>query len=225
MPEATHPEGMSREDIHDWLRTHFPRYEKTMRLEETGGGRARVRYLVTDQHLRPGGTVMGPILMLVADVAMYAALIGMDRRTTAAFTSNLNISFLHRPAPRDLIGEAEEQEGKVEDDEQRTQAQVKQRAPHAAAASGQKKARELAGVDRFAGADEGVPPPEVDLRLPEVTGLRNIGIQAGGVLAARQGVEDENAIRLGLVEGAPRLVGDLDAGQAPPFPEGEGILR
>lgn len=107
MPEVTNAEGMSREAIHDWLRTHFPRYERTMRLEETGGGRARVRYLITEQHLRPGGTVMGPILMMVADVAMYAALISMDRRTTAAFTSNLNISFLHRPAPRDLIGEAE----------------------------------------------------------------------------------------------------------------------
>jgi uncharacterized protein (TIGR00369 family) len=107
MPEDTNTEGLSREEIHDWLRTHFPRYESTMRLEEAGGGRARVRYLVTDQHLRPGGTVMGPILMLVADTAMYAALISLDRRTTAAFTSNLNISFLQRPAPRDLIGEAE----------------------------------------------------------------------------------------------------------------------
>jgi uncharacterized protein (TIGR00369 family) len=107
MPEVTNAQGMSREAIHDWLRTHFSRYESTMRLAEAGDGRARVRYLITEQHLRPGGTVMGPILMLVADVAMYAALISLDRRTTAAFTSNLNISFLQRPAPRDLIGEAE----------------------------------------------------------------------------------------------------------------------
>lgn len=107
MPEDTTAEGMSREAIHDWLRTHFPRYERTMRLEAAGGGRARVRYLITEQHLRPGGTVMGPTMMLVADVAMYAALIGLDRRATAAVTSNLNISFLHRPEPRDLIGEGE----------------------------------------------------------------------------------------------------------------------
>ncbi len=100
-------DGMTREEIDEWLRTHFPGYERTMRLESVDRGRARVRYLVSDRHLRPGGTVMGPIMMLVADVAMYAALIGADRSTTAAVTSNLNISFLNRPAPRDLIGEGE----------------------------------------------------------------------------------------------------------------------
>jgi uncharacterized protein (TIGR00369 family) len=99
--------GMTREETDEWLRKHFPGYERTMRLESVDPGRARVRYLVSDRHLRPGGTVMGPIMMLVADVAMYAALIGADRSTTSAVTSNLNISFLHRPAPRDLIGEGE----------------------------------------------------------------------------------------------------------------------
>jgi len=100
-------EGMSRAEIGDWLRSHFPRFDQTMALEAIAPGRATVRYRIGDGHLRPGGTVMGPAMMLLADTAMYAALLGADRRATGAVTSNLNISFLRRPSPRDLIAEAE----------------------------------------------------------------------------------------------------------------------
>ncbi len=100
-------EGMSGAEIGDWLRSHFPRFDQTMALEAIAPGRATVRYRIGDSHLRPGGTVMGPAMMLLADTAMYAALLGADRRATGAVTSNLNISFLRRPSPRDLIAEAE----------------------------------------------------------------------------------------------------------------------
>jgi uncharacterized protein (TIGR00369 family) len=100
-------DGMTGAEIGDWLRSHFPRFDQTMALEAIAPGRATVRYRVGEIHLRPGGTVMGPAMMLLADTAMYAALLGADRRATAAVTSNLNISFLRRPSPRDLIAEAE----------------------------------------------------------------------------------------------------------------------
>jgi uncharacterized protein (TIGR00369 family) len=100
-------DGMTGAEIGDWLWSHFPRFDQTMALEAIAPGRATVRYRVGEIHLRPGGTVMGPAMMLLADTAMYAALLGADRRATAAVTSNLNISFLRRPSPRDLIAEAE----------------------------------------------------------------------------------------------------------------------
>jgi uncharacterized protein (TIGR00369 family) len=100
-------EGMSSAEIGEWLRAHFPRFDRLMVLETIAPGRATVRYRIGDEQLRPGGTVMGPAMMLLADTAMYAALLGADRRARAAVTSNLNISFLRRPSPRDLIAEAE----------------------------------------------------------------------------------------------------------------------
>jgi uncharacterized protein (TIGR00369 family) len=99
--------GMTGEQIADWLRSHFADFDRLLALEELAAGRARVRYRIGERQLRPGGTVMGPALMLLADTAMYAALLAADRSATDAVTSQLNISFLQRPLPRDLIAEAE----------------------------------------------------------------------------------------------------------------------
>ena len=54
--------------------------------------------------LRPGGTVSGPVLMTLADVAMYAALLGELGLVALAVTSNLSINFLRKPsADKDLV--------------------------------------------------------------------------------------------------------------------------
>lgn len=53
--------------------------------------------------LRPGGTVSGPTMMALADFAMYAAVMARLGRLEMAVTQNLNINFLKRPAPADLI--------------------------------------------------------------------------------------------------------------------------
>ena len=100
-------DGMSSVEIADWLRSHFPDFDRLMALEAIAPGRATVRYRIGQRQLRPGGTVMGPAMMLLADTAMYAALLGADRRATRAVTSQLNISFLRRPPPRDLLADAE----------------------------------------------------------------------------------------------------------------------
>lgn len=64
----------------------------------------RMRY--DDSQLRPGGTLSGPTLMALADAAMYAAVMARLGRLEMAVTQNLNINFLNRPAPRDLLAEA-----------------------------------------------------------------------------------------------------------------------
>ena len=75
-------------------------------IESLGGRSARARFRVGKQHLRPGDTVSGPTLMALADVAMYAALLGEIGLVPLAVTTNLNINFLRKPAQRDVIGEA-----------------------------------------------------------------------------------------------------------------------
>lgn len=56
--------------------------------------------------VRPGGTLSGPTLMALADAAMYAVVLGRLGCVEMAVTSNLNINFLARPAPADLLAEA-----------------------------------------------------------------------------------------------------------------------
>ena len=56
--------------------------------------------------VRPGGTLSGPTIMALADAAMYAVVLGRLGRVEMAVTSNLNINFLVKPRPVDLLAEA-----------------------------------------------------------------------------------------------------------------------
>jgi len=52
---------------------------------------------------RPGGTLSGPAMMTLADIGIYIGFMSMTGLELMAVTSNLNISFLARPAPGDLF--------------------------------------------------------------------------------------------------------------------------
>ncbi|MCI4663852.1 MAG: PaaI family thioesterase [Neomegalonema sp.] len=84
----------------------FPQVRGEIRIDGLEPMAARMRLLVSDQHLRPGGTVSGPALFMAADVAFYVAVLGMIGRQPLAVTSNLNITFMRRPQPTDVIAEA-----------------------------------------------------------------------------------------------------------------------
>lgn len=81
--------------------------ETGLKVEAAGDNRARVRYPFRPSMVRPGGTVSGPTMMGLADSAMYAAILARLGRIEMAVTQNLNINFLSKPEPCDLIGEAE----------------------------------------------------------------------------------------------------------------------
>jgi uncharacterized protein (TIGR00369 family) len=70
-------------------------------------GRAVLRLPHHADLLRPGGTISGPALMALADVAMWAALLSLTGGRDDSLTSSLNITFLRRPAPRAVIAEAQ----------------------------------------------------------------------------------------------------------------------
>ena len=76
-----------------------------LQIEEIREGYSRIRIPFQEKSIRPGGTVSGPIMMTAGDTAMYAAILGTLGKVSMAVTSNLNINFLQRPDPCDLIAE------------------------------------------------------------------------------------------------------------------------
>lgn len=57
--------------------------------------------------LRPGGTVSGPTLMALADLAMYVMLLSAIGPVGLAVTTNLNINFLRKGQPgQDVVAAA-----------------------------------------------------------------------------------------------------------------------
>jgi len=97
---------MSAEELEQFLYSHFPGDEhQAFTVERVEEMFAQVRMRDDRRHLRPGGTISGPSLMMLSDTAMYMALLGMIGPVSLAVTTNLNINFLRKPAQTDVIAE------------------------------------------------------------------------------------------------------------------------
>jgi uncharacterized protein (TIGR00369 family) len=93
-------------EIADFLDEVFPQARGMFVIEEAGALHARVRMPVSEQHLRPGGTVSGPSMFWLADCAFYVAVLASIGREAQAVTTNMNINFMRRPAPAEMVAEA-----------------------------------------------------------------------------------------------------------------------
>ncbi len=101
---------MTRDEIENFLATEFPQIEESgvnIVVEAVEGKHVRLRLPYDPQHLRPGGTLSGPSQMALADLAVYVAVIAAIGPVVGAVTTSLNANFLRRPAPKDLIAEAQ----------------------------------------------------------------------------------------------------------------------
>jgi uncharacterized protein (TIGR00369 family) len=96
------------EQLTAYLAKEFPQMGlgKNFTIEAVGPFTARLRLHYRSDHLRPGGTLSGPTIFALADVALYVAILAQLGPVKLAVTTNLNINFLRKPGPRDLIGEA-----------------------------------------------------------------------------------------------------------------------
>ncbi|MBX9455773.1 MAG: PaaI family thioesterase [Rhizobium sp.] len=95
------------EEIEDFLAREFPQINAGGRVftcVSVAPGTATLRLHPDESHLRPGGTVSGPALFALADVAAYVALLAHIGPVPLALTTQLNINFLNRADPVPLDG-------------------------------------------------------------------------------------------------------------------------
>lgn len=91
-----------KQQLEQFFRDEFPQANFT--IEAVGEQGATIRKKIGFEHLRPGGTVSGPLLMEVADAALYVAILGEIGVVAMAVTTNLNINFLSKPAAdKDIV--------------------------------------------------------------------------------------------------------------------------
>jgi uncharacterized protein (TIGR00369 family) len=96
---------MDADALNRFLETDFPQIHtdgKVFDVEMVGPGMVVMRLVPNDRHLRPGGTVSGPTLFALADVAAYCVVLAHIGPVALAVTTNLNINFLRKPAPGPL---------------------------------------------------------------------------------------------------------------------------
>jgi uncharacterized protein (TIGR00369 family) len=93
--------------LHDFMQGAFPQVADDFVVERLGADGLTVRMAIADRHLRPGGTVSGPSMFALADVAIYLAVLSRLGPVALAVTTNCSIDFLRKPeAGRHLLAEA-----------------------------------------------------------------------------------------------------------------------
>ncbi|RAU44553.1 MULTISPECIES: PaaI family thioesterase [unclassified Pseudomonas] len=96
----------SKDEIAAFIAREFP--QTRIVVEDVGEQSATVSQAIDHSDLRPGGTVSGPTLMAVADVALYVAVLGAIGIVPLAVTTSLTINFLRKPqAERRIIAECQ----------------------------------------------------------------------------------------------------------------------
>ncbi len=100
---------LTRKELMDLLGAEFPQIFNSRSgydIEKVWHGGCKVRRRFSRNSLRPGGTLSGATMMELADFAVYVAVLAAVGWVPLAVTTNLNINFLKKPKPRDLIADA-----------------------------------------------------------------------------------------------------------------------
>lgn len=100
---------MTVAEVEAYLDEVFPQIHyggRTYVIEAVGPMTARMRCDYHERHLRPGGTISGPTMMALADLALYVAILAQIGPVGLAVTTSLSYNFLRKPGQTALIAEA-----------------------------------------------------------------------------------------------------------------------
>jgi uncharacterized protein (TIGR00369 family) len=97
---------MTKNNFTDFLEKEFPQVSKNFKILDTSENNFSMLMKITSEHLRPGGTVSGPTMFLLADVTFYLATLNIIGPKSLTVTTNCSINFLRKPNEKDLISKA-----------------------------------------------------------------------------------------------------------------------
>ena len=96
----------SKTSMLSFLEEVFPQVNGKIEILNLTESSSSVKLRVAESDLRPGGTVSGPSMFLLADVTFYIAVLVAIGKQPLAVTTNCSINFMRKPNPNDLIADA-----------------------------------------------------------------------------------------------------------------------
>ena len=97
---------MTKEELNDFLEKEFPQVNKNLEILKVSDKKFSMLMHIFSEHLRPGATVSGPTMFLLADVTFYLATLSVIGPKSLTVTTNCSINFLRKPTEKNLISEA-----------------------------------------------------------------------------------------------------------------------
>ena len=90
-----------------FMREAFQQVADDFVILEVKPNEVTMQMVITEKHLRPGGTVSGPSIFALADVSAYIATLAMIGPKALAVTTSCAMDFMRKPrAGVDLIAHA-----------------------------------------------------------------------------------------------------------------------
>ena len=86
-----------------FLEQHFPQVAESFIVRISNEGRLSVEMPMNDKHLRPGGTVSGPSMFALADVAFYLTILQKIGPEGLTVTTSATINFMRKPGLETLV--------------------------------------------------------------------------------------------------------------------------
>lgn len=98
---------MTVDELQAFLMRDFAQVADDFVVEHAAEAGLTLRLKIAARHLRPGGTISGPSMFGLADVAMYLAILSQIGPVALAVTTNCSMDFMRKPAAgQDLRAEA-----------------------------------------------------------------------------------------------------------------------
>ena len=94
---------MLKNNLDEFLKKEFPQVSKNFEILNLTPGSLSMLMHITNENLRPGGTVSGPTMFLLADVSFYLATLSLIGPKSLTVTTNCSINFLRKPSKANLI--------------------------------------------------------------------------------------------------------------------------
>lgn len=97
---------LSLVELERLIEEQFPQAHGFSRITRLDEASLELHLPYRDDFLRPGGTISGPTLMTLADTGAYFLILSMLGPIVLAVTTSLNINFMRKPRPEDIVAVA-----------------------------------------------------------------------------------------------------------------------
>lgn len=93
---------MTADALQNFMQDAFPQVAQDFKIVDAQDG-LRIEMVINSSHLRPGGTVSGPSMFCLADVAFYLAILQEIGPKALSVTTNASINFMRKPEAGNLL--------------------------------------------------------------------------------------------------------------------------
>ena len=97
---------MSKDELKLFMDKEFPQVAKNFKILSLDLGSISMDMNILNEHLRPGNTISGPTMFLLADISFYLLTLSLIGPRSLTVTSNCSVNFLRKPDKRNLTSKA-----------------------------------------------------------------------------------------------------------------------